>query len=387
MSPLQTLPRVPTLDRFWLDRAATLAVRGYGHVAPNPLVGCIVLDADGAFLSAGFHRKCGGPHAEVNALQQAGDRARGGTLYVTLEPCHHTGRTPPCTSAIVDAGIARVVVGCLDSHLLSGDGVAALEQANIRVDLVNHRASDLVTAPFRYRLDTGLPWLIAKWAQTLDGAIATRTGDSQWISSARSRALVHRHRGRVDAIMTGIGTVLADDPQLTARHVRLRRSARRILIDPDLQLPLDSNLIDTLPDAPLSVVASPTADASRRAALESRGVEVLTQAAEQNVVPLRPALKTLASRHDLTNVMVECGPGLMRYLVKEDLVRELAVFASPLLMGDQEAIPPLRGRSPLRVIQATRLELCSMHRRDDDVLLRYLVEPVSNPNDSGDSGH
>ncbi len=351
------------------------------------MVGCVVLDAAGGFLGAGFHRRCGGPHAEVEALQHAGPRAKGGTLYVTLEPCHHVGRTPPCTAAILAHGIARVVIGCRDPHEASGDGMEALRQAGVDVDVVDHRASTLLTAPFRYRVQTGLPWLEAKWAQTVDGAIATRSGDSQWISSPASRALVHRQRGRVDAIMTGIGTVLADDPQLTARHVRLRRVARRIVIDPNLELPLDSNLIATLSEAPLSVVASPTADAGRRNALESRGVEVLTGETNAETVQLRPALQTLASRHDLTDVLVECGPGLMRYLIKEDLVRALAVFTSPLLMGDQEAIPPLRGLSPLRVIQATRLELAAVHRRDDDVLLRYLVESDGSPNASGDSGH
>ncbi len=386
MSSLTPASCVPDLDRQWLDRAAAMAVRGFGRVAPNPLVGCIVLDADGAMAGSGLHRRCGDDHAEVEAIHDAGNCAAGGTMYVTLEPCNHTGRTPPCTQAIVAAGISRVVIGTNDPNAESGDGIGALRAAGVEVEVIDHQPSADVSAPFRYRLETGLPWLIAKWAQTVDGAIATRTGDSQWISSPASRAVVHRHRGRVDAILTGIGTAMADDPQLTARNVRLRTVARRIVIDPSLRLPLDSNLIATIGQAPLTLVCLDASGDSRHAELEAAGVEVVSYPGQSGRLVLRDVLGDLAKQHVLSHVLVESGPGLMYSLLKEDLVRELAVFIAPMLLGDGQALPPLDGLSPLRMIQARHIELHATHRRGDDVLLRYWIEAIGSPNASADNG-
>ena len=229
-----------------MRRAIELARRGEGLVEPNPQVGAVVLDAHGAVVGAGWHERFGGPHAEVMAIASAGAAARGGTLVVTLEPCCHHGKTPPCTDAIIAAGVSRVVIGVEDPFpQVSGGGVAALRRAGIDVETgVLAEAAARLSAPFRRLVVDGRPWVIAKWAMSLDGRIAAAGGDSRWISGEASRALVHTLRGRVDAIMVGIGTALADDPLLTARPPG-PRTALRVVVDSRARLPTESRLVRT----------------------------------------------------------------------------------------------------------------------------------------------
>jgi diaminohydroxyphosphoribosylaminopyrimidine deaminase/5-amino-6-(5-phosphoribosylamino)uracil reductase len=234
-----------------------------------------------------------------------------------------------------------------------------------------------VSAPFRRKVLTGLPWVIAKWAQTIDGRIATRAGQSRWISGERSRRLVHRERGRVDAILTGIGTVLADDPQLTARTVRRRRVARRIVIDPRLRIPLAAQLVRTASQAPGTVVClEPAArrESEKAARLRDAGVELLSLPGEGPDLPLPDALRELTRRHDLTSVLVESGATLLGRLFAADLVCEAAVFVAPLVLGDDEAIPAVRGLVAEQLTSGIALDLVAMHRRGPDVLLRYVVK-------------
>jgi len=214
-----------------MRRALALAERGRGRVEPNPLVGCVIVKM-GRVVGEGFHRRFGGPHAEVIALNRAGRAARGATAYVTLEPCCHHGKTGPCTDALIRAGVKRVVTACRDPFKkVAGKGIAQLHRAGITVEvgLLRVEAQSL-NAPFFKRVTTGLPWVIAKWAMTLDGAISSgKKGPSRWISGPQSRRMVHELRARVDAILIGIGTALADDPLLTARGVKVRRVARRVV--------------------------------------------------------------------------------------------------------------------------------------------------------------
>src|SRR5436190_8347297 len=248
------MPR--SIDHQHLLRAARLALRGHGGAEPNPLVGCVIASRAGETIGWGYHGNYGGPHAEIVTLQRAADRARGATLYCTLEPCNHQGKTGPCTQAIIDAKIARVVIARRDPYPPAAGGIERMQAAGIKVDVIEDcQPAVAVSDPFVHRVKTGLPWVTVKWAQTIDGKIATRSGESKWISNEASRKMVHRERGRVDVILTGIGTVLKDDPLLTARKVRQRRVARRIVIDPDLQIPLSAKLVTTA-EAPTTIICT-----------------------------------------------------------------------------------------------------------------------------------
>ncbi|HWA98537.1 MAG TPA: bifunctional diaminohydroxyphosphoribosylaminopyrimidine deaminase/5-amino-6-(5-phosphoribosylamino)uracil reductase RibD, partial [Pirellulales bacterium] len=293
----------PQLDAWHMTRALQLAAHGQGYVEPNPMVGCII--ARGAELIAeGWHRRFGGPHAEIEALNVAGARAAGATMYVTLEPCCHTGKTPPCTRAIIAAGIGRVVAAMRDPFpAVSGGGFAELQHAGISVESGLHEAeARRLNAPYLKLVDRGRPWVIAKWAMSLDGKIATRTGSSRWISNATSRTVVHRLRGRMDAIIVGRGTAETDDPLLIARPAG-PRVAVRIIIDSRAGLSLGSQLVRTLHEAPVLLVASESADSSRCDALRAAGCEVLQLAGDSNSRLV--ALLDELGRRRMTNVLVE----------------------------------------------------------------------------------
>lgn len=364
-------------DGEYLAMAARLAARGRGGAEPNPLVGCVIVGPAGSVVGWGYHRQCGGPHAEVEALRRAGPRAAGATAYVTLEPCNHAGRTGPCTEALIDAAVARVVYARPDPSSGAGGGAERLRSAGIEVQLDESCPPAIeVSAPFVRRVRDGLPWVIAKWAQTVDGRIATPSGESRWISNPASRGIVHRLRGRVDAILTAIGTVDADDPMLTARGVRLRRAARRVVVDPGLATPLDCRLVATADRYPTSIICRRCRyeERSRRAAeLEARGVELIPIDAPVEELPLTAALRDLVRRHEVTNVLVEAGPGLLGRLFRDHLVNEAWVFIAPLLLGDDEAVPCVRGMTAATLTQGCPLELRNVRRRGGDVLLRYRV--------------
>jgi diaminohydroxyphosphoribosylaminopyrimidine deaminase/5-amino-6-(5-phosphoribosylamino)uracil reductase len=354
-------------DRAFLRRAVRLALRGHGGAEPNPMVGCVIV-RDGRVIAEGFHRRCGEAHAEAMALARAGDAARGATAYVTLEPCNHHGRTPPCSEAMRAAGVARVVYASGDPHPKAQGGAARLAAAGVAVERVPLPEADELNRPFLKRIATGLPWIVAKWAQTLDGKIATASGDSRWLSNPRSRSLVHRERGRVDAIVTGIGTVLADDPRLTARGRGRRRVARRVVVDPDLALPDGRALLDLSP-APLTVATDARRiDSPRGRELSGRGVELLPLSADGG---LEGVFRELAARHGVATALVESGGGLLGQLFRAGLVDECLVFIAPLLAGDTNAPGPVRGLAAERVADLRRFRLLESRRRGDDVLLRY----------------
>jgi len=363
-------------DRRHLEHAARLALRGHGRVEPNPMVGCVIVK-DGRVVGWGCHRFFGGPHAEVEALERAGDGARGASVYLTLEPCAHHGKTPPCTEALLRAGVARVVIARRDPHPDAAGGGEVLRQAGVEV--IFRKECELAHdtgAPCAHRVRKGLPWVVAKWAQTVDGRIATRTGESQWISNDASRRLVHRERGRVDAIMTGIGTVLVDDPLLTARGVRVRRTARRVVIDPDLDTPLDARLVQTASDTPTTIACRDeviASDMEKSRLLRDAGVELLGIPMSGAELPLAPVLHGLSERHDVSTVMVDAGAGLLGRLFRQNLVNQAWVFIGPRLLGDEAAMPAVRGTPVERLTEGVNLRLASMRRRGDDVVLLYDV--------------
>lgn len=364
-------------DKFYLDLAARGAYRALGFVEPNPAVGCVLVKG-GRIVGVGHHRAFGLKHAEVAALADCsnrGESSTGATCYVTLEPCNTFGKHPPCVDALIGAQVARVVCARRDPHAKGLGGAERLMQAGIAFELTDispdaTRLSD----PFVKRVTTGLPWVIAKWAQTIDGRSATRTGESKWISCDRSRSRVHRLRARVDAILTGIGTVLADDPNLTARGGwRRRRIARRVVIDPDLEVHDGLAMMRTLGEAPITIVCTDEAlsrNGMRANLLASIGVEVISMGSGGEI-DLTRVLEHLSTVHEATNVLVEAGPGLTGRLVEAGLVDELHVYVAPILLADDQAKPAARGRAADLLADAVGYELARVKRIDDDVLLEY----------------
>jgi diaminohydroxyphosphoribosylaminopyrimidine deaminase/5-amino-6-(5-phosphoribosylamino)uracil reductase len=361
-----------------MRRALALARRGEGHVEPNPMVAAVIAAASvngagGDIVAEGWHAAFGGPHAEVAALAAAGTAARGGTLAVTLEPCCHHGKTPPCTAAIIAAGITRVVVGTRDPYpSVNGGGIDALRRAGIevRVGVCETEARRLI-APFRTLVEQQRPWLIAKWAMSLDGRVATADGESRWISSEASREIVHQLRGRMDGILCGIGTALADDPLLTARPAGPRLPLR-IVLDSLARLPLESRLVRTAREAPLLVAAGPAAPADRLRQLEAAGCEVWQSASADHPERLRELLAELGSRR-LTNVLVEGGPTVLGSLADAQAIDEVWAFIAPTIIGGAAAPLPIAGVGIASLASASGIEVEQVDHPGDDLFVRGVV--------------
>lgn len=337
-------------DAEAMNLALKLAAMGRGAVEPNPMVGAVLL-ARGKVVAQGHHYRHGEAHAEINALADAkakGIKTRGLTMVVNLEPCAHHGKTGPCAAALIEAGVGRVVVAMVDPfEKVAGRGIAMLRDAGIEVavGLMEAQARRLNEA-FIKRVTTGLPWVIVKWAQTLDGKTATATGHSQWISNAESRARVHEIRGRMDAILVGVGTAIADDPQLTARPQEvqdIKRIARRVVVDRSGRLPPEARMLND---------AGPA-------------VTVLSG-------DLREGLQQLAAE-GVTNVLVEGGATLVGALLRDKLVDQVLVFVAPKILGDAAAIPAVHELTCETLDAALPLELVDVQRLGGDVLLNYRV--------------
>jgi diaminohydroxyphosphoribosylaminopyrimidine deaminase/5-amino-6-(5-phosphoribosylamino)uracil reductase len=357
------------LDLWHMTRALELARRGEGLVEPNPMVGCVVARA-GEVVGEGWHRRFGGPHAEVEALQAAGRRAAGATLFVTLEPCRHFGKTPPCTQAIVAAGIQRVVAAMQDPFpAVRGRGIAELRAAGVRVDvgLLEVDARRL-NAPYLKLVATNRAWVIAKWAMSLDGRIATRTGESRWISGRESRAIAHQLRGRVDAIVVGSGTARADDPLLTARP-RGPRTAARVVIDNRCTLTDESQLVRTAAEAPVIVVAGPESAEADRRRLSEQGCEVLVCEGDTHRARLEQTLDEFGRRR-MTNVLVEGGGRLLGALFDLRAIDEFHVFIAPKLIGGAAAVSPLAAAGSEKMSDALMLVDAQWQRMGDDMYVR-----------------
>jgi len=326
----------------WMKRALQLAERGRGLVEPNPLVGAVIV-REGQVLGEGWHQRFGEAHAEIHALLAAGAAARGATLYVTLEPCCHHGKTPPCTDAIVRAGLGRVVAAMRDPFpQVAGKGAEILCAAGIPVEFGIGAAEALrLNAPYLSLVYRGRPYVHAKWAMTLDGKIATRTGLSRWISNEASRQRVHQLRGRMDAIVVGIGTALADDPQLTARPPG-PRLPMRVVLDSQARLPLESQLVSTAREVPTLVVCRSSANPERAEALKQQGCEVLCLP-DENGRPSVPVLLGELGLRRHTNVLVEGGGAVLGSFLDAGDIDEVHVFVAPRLVGGAGAHTPMAG--------------------------------------------
>jgi diaminohydroxyphosphoribosylaminopyrimidine deaminase / 5-amino-6-(5-phosphoribosylamino)uracil reductase len=357
-------------DLDYMSRALELAERGRGWVEPNPLVGAVVV-RDNVIVGEGWHEKFGQAHAEVNALQQAGERSRGAVLYVTLEPCCHFGKTPPCTEAVIGAGIRRVVFAMLDPFpKVSGQGASRLREAGIDVEVGTGEAlARRLNAPYLKRLRTGRPWAHAKWAMTLDGKIATRIGQSKWITGEAARARVHELRGRMDAIIIGRGTLLADDPLLTARPPGPRTATRVVLTATGEGIPNSCQLLDTIQAAPVLVLTTDTS-VERFAAWKQRGAEVVGfPVAASGRLDVKSILTELGNR-GMTNVLVEGGAGTLGSFLDAGEIDEVHAFISPKLFGGMGSLTPVGGAGIGELSQALKLGDWTVERLGDDLLVR-----------------
>jgi diaminohydroxyphosphoribosylaminopyrimidine deaminase/5-amino-6-(5-phosphoribosylamino)uracil reductase len=358
-------------ERKWMQRALRLAERGF--TPPNPMVGCVLV-REGMMVGEGWHPYAGQPHAEVFALRAAGERAAGATAYVTLEPCSHFGRTPPCADALIAAKVGRVVVAILDPDpRVGGRGLTRLREAGIDVALgVLEEPARRVNEAFLHFHTTGLPFVTLKAAMTLDGKIATRTGDSQWITGPRARRYVHLQRARSGAVLVGIGTLLADDAQLTARMpgVRLPRQPLRIVVDSRLRTPPESAAARiATPEAPLLIATCAPLASDRAQLLRREGIEILPLPADSSGRVDLPTLLQELARRQIISVWVEGGGEMHAALLQARLAHKALFFVAPKLLGGREAPTPLEGLGPSRMAQAVSLGALSVRRFGPDLAL------------------
>jgi diaminohydroxyphosphoribosylaminopyrimidine deaminase/5-amino-6-(5-phosphoribosylamino)uracil reductase len=388
-SPSFSEPNVPTFPHTigapeeirWMRRALRLADRGF--TPPNPMVGCVLV-RDGVNVGEGWHPYAGQPHAEVFALRAAAEKAEGATAYVTLEPCSHFGRTPPCADALIAAQVKRVVVATLDPDpRVSGRGLTRLQSVGIEITLgVLEAQAQRVNAAFFHFHTTGVPFVILKAAMTLDGKIATRTGDSQWITGPQARRYVHVQRARSGAVLAGIGTLLADDPQLTARlpGIALPRQPLRVVVDSRLRTPPDCAAVRVAsPETPLLIATCAPIDSERAHALLRDGVEILLFPPDATGrVDLTALVQELGSRQ-IISLWVEGGGELHAALLKANLAHKALFFIAPKLLGGKDAPTPLEGVGPELMRHAVPLDALVVHRFGPDVALEGRIVPNLGP--------
>ncbi|MGR3318356.1 MAG: bifunctional diaminohydroxyphosphoribosylaminopyrimidine deaminase/5-amino-6-(5-phosphoribosylamino)uracil reductase RibD [Candidatus Anammoxibacter sp.] len=353
--------------------ALDLAEKGRGLVEPNPLVGAVIVK-DNKIVGKGYHESFGGYHAEVNAIKDAGGNCKDATLYVTLEPCSHFGKTPPCVESIKKAGIKTVFFAIEDpNHVTNQRGTGILKEAGLNVNegLLENKASKL-NAPFFKLINEKTPYVIAKWAMSLDGKIATYTGDSRWISNEESRLHVHRIRGRMDAIMIGIGTAITDDPLLTCR-VDAERIPARIVIDNNATLPLDSQLVRTIKDADVIIATTQKAPDNRIKKLENAGCEIIKVNDNNGLVDLKQVFEELG-RRQFTNILVEGGSRIFGSLFDNYLVDKTVTFVAPKIVGGKDAKSPVSGKGITNISQAIQYDDIKISQFTNDTVIEGIVK-------------
>lgn len=366
-----------TIDEKYMRLALRLAKKGTGRTSPNPLVGAVVVKGK-TIVGRGYHHRAGEPHAEVLALRQAGRKGRGATLYLNLEPCAHFGRTPPCTQAILAASIRRVVAGMKDPNpVVSGRGIRQLRRGGVTVDvgILREECREL-NGPFSKFITTGKPFVTLKAAISLDGKVATRSGDSRWVSSQASRNYVHRLRQAMDAVMVGIGTVLKDDPLLTVRLPGGKKPHQplRVVVDSRLRIPLHSQLVRTAGLYPTLIATTRAASSSRRKWLAQANVEILILENDaQGHVSLKALMKELA-RRGVVSVLLEGGSTLTASAVREEVVDRLLFFLAPKIIGGERAPGVVGGEGILRLKDAKPVKILKVRRMGPDFLIEGAME-------------
>lgn len=363
-------------DRFYMQMALELAAQGTGFTSPNPLVGAVVVK-DQKVVGRGYHERFGAPHAEVNALNQAGQQACGATLYVTLEPCNHTGKTPPCTEKILAAGIRRVVVAMTDPNpSVKGGGNAYLRAAGLDVsEGLEKDVARWQNAFFIKHIQTGKPFVILKCAATLDGRIATRTGDAHWVSGPQSRQFVHELRHAVDAILVGVDTVKTDDPSLTTRLSHGNGcDPTRIILDTHLSIPLNARVLTQSSAADTILVTGPDVDATTRKQVIASGARVLTSPCRDRQIDMAALMKTLGAE-GITSVLVEGGSRVSGSALRSGIVDKIYFFYAPKLLGGDDGIPICRGQGQEHMQDCLNVTDVTVHRFGRDVMIEGYLNP------------
>ncbi len=356
-------------DRDYMTRAIALARLGMGWTNPNPMVGAVIVK-NGRIIGEGYHAKYGGFHAERNAVAALTESAEGATIYVTLEPCCHYGKTPPCTDAILESGISRVVIGSRDPNpRVAGKGAAVLRAAGLKVEEDFMRAEcDALNPVFFHYITTGTPYVVMKYAMTADGKIATRTGASKWITGERAREEVQRMRHRYMGIMVGIGTVLADNPMLNVR-LEGKKSPVRIICDTHLRIPLNNQICRTAKEY-RTIVACGTGNPKKQTQMEAMGIEVVHCPDEQGKVDLKQLMQYLG-RQRIDSILLEGGGTLNDSALRAGIVGKIMVFIAPKLFGGKESRTPVAGIGVEMPAEAALLELRDIQRLGEDLLLEY----------------
>ncbi|KUG03775.1 diaminohydroxyphosphoribosylaminopyrimidine deaminase [hydrocarbon metagenome] len=357
-------------DQKYMQRALELASKARGRTSPNPMVGAVIVK-DGQIIGEGYHQKAGTPHAEIHALKNARHKARGASLYVSLEPCCHHGKTPPCTDAIIEAGIQRVIIAVLDPNpKVAGKGAKILQEAGIEIRVgVMEEAAVYLNEIFFKHIQKGIPFVAIKTAMTLDGKIAARTGDSRWVTGPEARKYVHRLRNTYDAILVGIGTVLADNPRLNTRlDEEAGRDPIRLIIDSCLELPLDSVIARSSREQPTIIFCGTDSDDKRAQDLAALGVEIIKLELEEDQVPLSTVMSILASR-EITSVLVEGGAEINASFIKQKLVDKLYWFIAPKIIGGRGAPSPVGGDGYEFMSEASQFTIINVQSFEKDVLI------------------
>jgi diaminohydroxyphosphoribosylaminopyrimidine deaminase / 5-amino-6-(5-phosphoribosylamino)uracil reductase len=361
-------------DAYFMDMALNLAIQAEGLTSPNPMVGAVVVK-NGRVVGSGYHHAVGESHAEVNAIAAAGNRAREATLYVSLEPCNHTGRTPPCTRKIIEAGIKRVVVAIRDPNTaVIGGGVEYLRQHGIQVTIGVHaeRAQKLNEVFIKY-VRTKRPFVIAKCAATLDGRIATRTGDSKWVTGEKAREFVHRLRHAVDAVMVGINTIRADDPSLTVRLKHRRgKDPARIILDSRLSISPDAKVLRQTSAAETILVAGQPVSKEKKSALEKNGVRILESPLKDNRIDLDLLMERLGGMQ-MCSLLIEGGSRVLASALASRIVDKVYFFYAPKIMGGDDGIPICSGPGPDSISDCIAVKDISVHRFGEDVLIEGYI--------------
>lgn len=355
-------------DQYFMNLALELAATAKGKTNPNPLVGAIIVK-DGMVVGSGLHRKAGEPHAEVHAFRMAGEHAKDATLYVTLEPCSHYGKTPPCAELVKNSGVRRVVIAMKDPNpLVAGRGIKILKEAGIEIEVgIMEQEARLLNERFIHNMVTSTPFIISKVAMTLDGKLAAYNGHSKWVTGSEARESVHHLRDETDAIMVGIGTVLADNPQLTTRLPEGGKNPIRIILDSNLRIPVDANLTDTT-EAQTWIVTGEEADQNKLALLKEKGVQFIFINKDDTGLNLQLVLQRLFER-GVTDILLEGGSELNGAFLRAGLINKFLVYIAPKLLGGRNSLTPFAGVDSESMNEALNVEIHSIENYGKDVCI------------------
>ena len=356
------------MDIKYMKRALELAEKGKGHTSPNPMVGAVIVK-DGRIIGEGYHEKVGEAHAEVNAISSATESVEGATIYVTLEPCSHYGKTPPCSNLIIEKKLKKVVVAATDPNpLVSGSGLERLRKAGIEVvEGVLEEESNRLNEVFIKYITTKTPFVVMKYAMSLDGKIATETGDSKWISSEESRAHAHHLRGYLSGIMAGIGTVLEDDPKLTCR-VPGYHNPIRIILDSKLRVPLDAQALSDQDKAPTLILTTDDSSVVKRRQLTDLGVQVLVVPERNGQVELKNAMVLLGEK-GIDSILLEGGGTLNAAALEAGIIDKVNIYVAPKLIGGKDAVSPVMGQGVEKMNEAFSIRDMQVTKINEDLLI------------------